>query len=74
MDHHCPWVNNCVGQNNQKFFILFTFYIFTISVHAMYMAVQKIVNCSDSEWRSKSSWDSDFDLFSFSIYIKIACI
>lgn len=26
MDHHCPWIRNCVGFNNHKFFILLVVY------------------------------------------------
>lgn len=39
MDHHCPWVNNCVGEFNQKYFLQFLLYVGLSSVYALGLIV-----------------------------------
>ena len=48
MDHHCPWVNNCVGIGNTKLFLQFLLAIFLMSVYAIALLALKFVNCSIS--------------------------
>lgn len=37
-DHHCPWINNCVGANNLRYFITFLFSTSALCMYCFYVS------------------------------------
>jgi len=36
-DHHCPWMNNCIGLFNKKYFIIFNIYAFISVIYSCWI-------------------------------------
>ena len=60
MDHHCPWVNNCIGYKNQKAFLLFNLYTMITAIWTLVRLAVAMLSCK---------FDDKCDTFSEMLYV-----
>jgi len=49
-DHHCPWVDNCVGARNHKYFVGYLTFLLGMILWCIYGAYQFWYNSCEFEW------------------------
>jgi len=52
-DHHCPWINNCVGVNNHNSFIVF---IYSLVLTLIALVCSSFVSFGAKAYRDEDEW------------------
>ncbi|KAG9307328.1 hypothetical protein G9A89_017156 [Geosiphon pyriformis] len=60
MDHHCPWLNNCIGYQNQKFFYLFILWATIYSYFLMFATMPPTFQFTGSTYEGILDLDTNW--------------
>lgn len=60
MDHHCPWINNCVGFWNRKYFMLLLIYVLLTTYYVLFSLAYDFV--------MSIKWEADAYYFTKSVH------
>ncbi|WVR05338.1 hypothetical protein IAU60_002352 [Kwoniella sp. DSM 27419] len=71
LDHHCPWIGNCVGFHNQGHFLRFLLWVDMATSYHLVMIASRVMSIAHSYQEEPSLADILFLVFNFATCVPV---